>query len=307
MAWNGSDGAAAVPRKAGCAAGNGRGGASNPAHRPFAAFRGILAALVVVVGAGAAWWWFARPAPKPEAPLRDVKKGAAPSAARPKPAAAKSGASHAETPQEPKVAVKPAATGDWQIVNGFKVPKGARLVRNSLTNRRERVFARATDALIASYIEPPTGGIMPPPLPMPGNAGKKFLESLATPIEIAETDSEEVRRLKESVIIARAQIKQMMDEGRSFEDILSEHYRLSADNAKIRQSTQKELDAIYSQGDIDGAAKYKRTMDLAFQQMGIDALDEPMTHAERKRQRKLQNEAREAASANEQENERSQE
>ncbi|MBQ3809162.1 MAG: hypothetical protein II840_14540 [Kiritimatiellae bacterium] len=195
-----------------------------------------------------------------------------------------------------------AVTGDWQMVNGFKVPKGARLVRNSLTNRRERVFARASDALIASYLQQPQGGVMPPPLPMVGNAEKKFLESLATPIEILDTDSEEVRRLKESVIIAREQIKQRMDEGESFEAILNDHWKLSAENAKIRRDAQRELDAIYASGDKDGAEKYRRVIDIALQQMGVEGLDEPMTHAERKRRRHEENEAREAAAAAEEEN-----
>ena len=178
-------------------------------------------------------------------------------------------------------------------INGFKVPKGARLVRNSLTNRPVRVFQRATDTLIASYLQPPSGGIMPPPMPIPGNAGKKFLESLETPIEILDTDSDEICRMKEAVIVARAQIKQMMDEGQSFEAILADHYRLTEENTRIRRDAQKELDAIHAQGDAKGAEKYRRTIDLALQQMGIDPLDEPMTNAEKKRKRHLENEAKE--------------
>ena len=186
-----------------------------------------------------------------------------------------------------------AVTGDWQMVNGFKVPKGARLVRNSLTNRPVRVFQRATDTLIASYLQPPSGGIMPPPMPIPGNAGKKFLESLDTPIEILDTDSDEICRMKEAVIVARAQITQMMDEGQSLEAILADHYRLTEENTRIRRDAQKELDAIHAQGDAKGAEKYRRTIDLALQQMGIDPLDEPMTNAEKKRKRHLENEAKE--------------
>ena len=198
----------------------------------------------------------------------------------------------AAAPENPQGA-RQAVTGDWQMVNGFKVPKGARLVRNSLTNRPVRVFQRATDTLIASYLQPPSGGIMPPPMPIPGNAGKKFLESLDTPIEILDTDSDEICRMKEAVIVARAQIKQMMDEGQSFEAILADHYRLTEENTRIRRDAQKELDAIHAQGDAKGAEKYRRTIDLALQQMGIDPLDEPMTNAEKKRKRHLENEAKE--------------
>ena len=189
-------------------------------------------------------------------------------------------------PQEPD-------TGKWQVVNGFKVPKGARLVRNSLTNKQERIFATASDALIASYLQPPVNGTMPPPLPVTGDAGRRFLESLEVPVEIKDTDSEDVRRQKESVIIARAQIKDMMDQGYSFEEILSEHYRLAEENNRIRKAAQKELNGIYMSGDADGAERYRKMMDAAMSQMGIDPLDEPMTLEERREIKRLRREARE--------------
>ena len=298
MAWNGSDirntnGTSAAKRPVG-------GAKKSPSvmRGAFAAFAVVaLAASVFLAarqflnggdGSGDAAEPRERPSQKPTAPRPQTT----PATGVEKPVAA----------PEKSPDARQAVTGDWQMVNGFKVPKGARLVRNSLTNRRERVFARASDALIASYLQQPQGGVMPPPLPMVGNAEKKFLESLATPIEILDTDSEEVRRLKESVIIAREQIKQRMDEGESFEAILNDHWKLSAENAKIRRDAQRELDAIYASGDKDGAEKYRRVIDIALQQMGVEGLDEPMTHAERKRRRHEENEAREAAAAAEEEN-----
>ena len=288
MAWNGSNGKNT----------NGTSAAKRPvggAKKSPSVMRGAFAALAVV--ALAAGVFFAvrhsqdsddgdvatpgeRSSQKPTPPRQ--KKTPATDVVKPEAAAP-------ENPQHARQAV----TGDWQMVNGFKVPKGARLVRNSLTNRPVRVFQRATDTLIASYLQPPSGGIMPPPMPIPGNAGKKFLESLETPIEILDTDSDEICRMKEAVIVARAQIKQMMDEGQSFEAILADHYKLTEENARIRRDAQKELDAIHAQGDAKGAEKYRRTIDLALQQMGIDPLDEPMTNAEKKRKRHLENEAKE--------------
>ena len=291
MAWNGSNGKNT----------NGTSAAKHPvggARKRPSIVRGAFAALAVV--ALAAGVFFAmqhftksgddgdvaapreKPSQKPQPPKRN------PTPAKPTIDVAENGGN-----ASPAADPKPAVTGDWQMVNGFKVPKGARLVRNSLTNRPVRVFQRATDTLIASYLQPPSGGIMPPPMPIPGNAGKKFLESLETPIEILDTDSDDICRMKEAVIVARAQIKQMMDEGQSFEAILADHYKLTEENARIRRDAQKELDAIHAQGDAKGAEKYRRTIDLALQQMGIDPLDEPMTNAEKKRKRHLENEAKE--------------
>ena len=293
MAWNGSDGKGVSSRASSAA--NRRSNAPTKKTSANSFIKGIVAAVIVVCGAVLCLLWLSQ---------RDIEPSD-PTPAKVKPVAANNGKptvrkSQSEKPSpvatvEQSIEKPQTDTNRFQIVNGFKVPKGARLVRNSLTNKQERVFERASDALIASYLQPAEGGIMPPPLPMVGNAEKKFLVSLATPIEILDTDSEDIRRQKEAVIIAREQIKQRMDEGESFEAILNDHYNLSAENAKIRRNAQKELDAIYSSGDKDGAAKYRRVIDIALQQMGAEGLDEPMTHAERKQKRHDENEAREAA------------
>ena len=297
MAWNGSN---AKSTNYTSAAKRSVGGAKkSPSF-----MRGAIAALAVVALAAGVFFamqHFTKSGDDGDVAAPGEKPSQKPTPPRPK-------KTHATDVEKPMAAVpekshdaRQAVTGDWQMVNGFKVPKGARLVRNSLTNRPVRVFQRATDTLIASYLQPPSGGRMPPPMPIPGNAGKKFLESLDTPIEILDTDSEEVCRMKEAVIVARAQIKQMMDEGQSFEAILADHYKLTEENARIRRDAQKELDAIHAQGDAKGAAKYRRTIDIALQQMGIDPLDEPMTNAEKKRKRHLENEARENAEQGENE------
>lgn len=256
-------------------------------------------AIVIVAAAGGISWWALRGdggEGDEEVAAAHGRGGLiatnAPAKAAAPDKAPAAGASAAKAP----VVLQEADTNRFRLVNGFKVPKGARLVRNSLTNKPVRVFERASDALIASYLQPAEGGIVPPPLPMVGNASRKFLESLSTPIEIDDDDSEEVRRLKEAVIVAREQIKQRMDEGESFEAILGDHYRLSVENAKIRRNAQKELDAIYCNGDADGATRYRMVMDVALSQMGIDALDEPMTHAQRKQLNRLRNAEAEASS-----------
>ena len=192
--------------------------------------------------------------------------------------------------EEPQIPIgrptKPGApyrydTNKWQEVDGFIIPVGARLIRNSLTNKVRRVFNHMSDTMIAEVLQPPEGGVMPPPPPITAGMHDKFLKSLDDPIVINDDDTPEVKEQKESVIIARAQIKERIDNGERFEDILREHWTLTEDNLKIKRNAQKELDAIYAQGDRDGAAKYKRVMDVALSQMGISELDEPSTPRER--------------------------
>ncbi len=253
-------------------------------------------AIAVVAAMAVVWWWLdrdnARPSPEPEVPKKT---------AQPKEATPLKAPKHVPEPEAPKnIVVSPRAAKDpqqaedtnkWQIVNGFKVPKGARLIKNSLTNRQERIFKDSTDTLIASYLQQPVHGILPPPVPMTANAGERFLRSLENPIEIKDTDSEEIRAQKEAVIVARAQIKELMDGGATFEEILSEHRKLAEENLKIRRNAQKELNEIFNSGDFDGATRYKKVIDVALEQMGVEPLDKPLTKDERREQKRLRREA----------------
>ena len=240
--------------------------------------RGAVAAVIVVVGAVSVWWLLS---PSPTRQTSNVKhQTSKPShikevkpASAPKPAA-----------EEKKVAeTAPAApaekpywdTNKWELQNGFLVPKGARLVRNYLTNKVERIFKHSTDDTILAYLYPQPGGALAPMQPIMGRSDEIFLKSLNDPVIINEDDSEKVREQKELVIVARAQIKERMDAGEKFADILRENYRLMEENQKIRRDAQKELYRIYRDGDLEGAKKYKRVMDVALQQMGIGELKDP--------------------------------
>ena len=79
-----------------------------------------------------------------------------------------------------------------------------------------------------------------------------------------------------------------MDAGEKFADILKENYKLMEENAQIRRNAQKELNTIYRDGDLEGAKKYKRVMDVALQQMGIGELKDPSEN--RKMSRRMKNE-----------------
>lgn len=284
MAWNGS--------------GNGTGTPAASPRKPVAKkggsplFKGLLAGLIVVVGALAIALYI-MPREKPaaseqtERPSKKIKDVKPPKIVR------KNVEAKSEKQVKPEVVEKknfPYDPEKWQEVDGHIIPKGARLVNNYLTNKVERTFKYSTDEVILGYIQVPEDGMMPPPHPIMPSSEKTFLKSLDDPIEILDTDSEKVRAQKEQVIIARAQIKERMDAGESFEEILSDHYKLMSENNKIRRDAQKELDEIYKRGDIEGANKYKLIIDTALSQMGVEALDDPDRKQLRKQQRKLLNE-----------------
>ena len=136
-----------------------------------------------------------------------------------------------------------------------------------------------------------------PPMPMVGGGAhdKEFLESLNDEIVIEDDDSDVVRNQKAIVINARAQIKDLMDKGYHFDEIIEDYRRLTSENLEIRNEAMRELNAIHAAGDVQGERAYQIRIDAALQQMGIDPLDNPMTpderramRAERRAQRELE-------------------
>ena len=162
-------------------------------------------------------------------------------------------------------------------------------------------FDTASDQVIAMAIQADEHGM--PPMPLSGGLEREFLESLNKEIVILDTDDEQTRSLKESVKATRAEIKKLMDEGMSFNQIMQEHQKLANENAKIRDDATLELKKILDSGDVEGAKAYKRKINLALDQMGIKGLSVAVTEEERaeraaaRRERMLERRARQAAQA----------
>ena len=162
-------------------------------------------------------------------------------------------------------------------------------------------FDTASDQVIAMAIQADEHGM--PPMPLSGDLEREFLESLKKEIVVLDTDDEQTRALKESVRATRAEIKKLLDEGMSFNQVMQEHQKLANENAKIRDDATLELKKILDSGDVEGAKAYKRKINLALEQMGIKGLSVAVTDEERaeraaaRRERMLERRARQAAQA----------
>lgn len=160
------------------------------------------------------------------------------------------------------------------------------------------LFKHGTDQVLAMVLGGTTGHI--PPLMIRGGAAmdEQFRRSLKDPIVINETDSERVKARKRQVIEARETIKELMDGGAHFSDILADHRRVFNENVDIRAAAMRELNAIHEQGDAEGERAYRLKVDTALSQMGIAPLDDPKTKAERLQEREARRAARELDKAN---------
>ncbi len=79
---------------------------------------------------------------------------------------------------------------------------------------------------------------------LPTTLEADFLKSLNQPIEINPDDSEETKQLKKEMIELKPQLKKMMDEGHSLEEILNEYRKSIAKVYDLELNLRRELDEI---------------------------------------------------------------
>ena len=268
MAWNGSDGAAKVPRKAGCGAAP----RPVPSAKGKSPLRGVLAALVVVIGAGLAWWWLAddRGTPQVQQPSKPVP--VRPRRANEAAKGAASGGGSAERIADPAPSVIPDAGAAAAAAEEARLKKW----RDKFAKHRS-IFTNASDQILGMIASTPPGRDMPP-LPITKSVDHDFMKSLETPIEILDGDSAEVRAAKESVIKLRAEVLAIKEsEGLSVYEILTQHQSLLRENAALRIEAQNEALDIYKSGDVELAREYVDKANEKLIELGSEPIRMPGT------------------------------
>lgn len=130
----------------------------------------------------------------------------------------------------------------------------------------------STDGVLATALLCAKGGSMPPWPNMGVGMDKEFRKSLKDPILVLETDDDKTAALKRIVSSAREEMKERLEAGEHFCDVMNDFRELTNENGKIRANAIRELNQIKASGDTEGARKYEVTMNAAFSQMGIEPI-----------------------------------
>lgn len=266
MAWNGSNGASAPKQK--------------PTNGARAVSKGALAGVIVVLGAAAALYFLmpaSAPTPKASAPkeknYQDDSVG--------------------------KKSLIPTEVGGSNMTYDSFESDGVSVETSLATNttasaseaedekRRHKtvivkpVFDNPTDQAIAMLMS--SDGITPaPPVPVGALSDEEFTKSLDTPIEILDTDSDWVREIKGRVIAVRAEIKERMNNGESFANIIAEHQNTEMDNFRFRREVMTELNDIVRSGDMELAERYISTANVYLRQLGAQEIKMPSASVQNK-------------------------
>ena len=137
------------------------------------------------------------------------------------------------------------------------------------SKRAKELGVTAVDQLLNMATTSPTD-IPPPPLPITSRMEDDFREMLKKPIEIKNTDSEDVRIIKEKMLKNRAEMLALLDEGYTIHDVLTKHQETLTDHANLRRTVMEGLKEYEDEGDTDGAEAYLKVMNAKLEEMGVE-------------------------------------
>jgi len=171
-------------------------------------------------------------------------------------------------------------TNGTLVVETFVTTDGK--VHKYYHDERENVLPSAADQVLA-MMTAPDDGFGAPPLPHIDNFEDAFGDALQKEIVVNESDSAEVKALKERVIAARKELLDLMAQGVNANDVVAEYKRTQEDNATIRFDAAKGVRELLDAGDIDAAkelcAKYNEVLERA-NMMPIEIPDEYLKQEE---------------------------
>ena len=280
MAWNYSGGVARATRK-----GYGQRMADRRAVPPPSGngvwLRCAVAALVVVAGAGVAWWWFASSRARTDE--EEIRRRDAPKTRRATNKGTKvtSDSSGVGRLRETSVTHSSSNVASSETSSAEADAEAAAAEEARQNKWKEKfakhrsIFTNGSDQILGMIASAPPGRDMPP-LPITKSIDRDFMNSLDTPIEILESDSDKVRAVKEAVLKLRAEILAIKEsEGLSVYEILTQHQTLLRENTALRVEAQKDAAEIYKNGDVELAREYVDKVNEKLIKLGAEPIKMP--------------------------------
>ena len=259
-------------------------GAAKPAPKKPSAMRGVVAGLVVVAVALGAVCYFMiggsqetprHKADKERGRIKQVKTAvasrekASDSAKEDARRDAWPGQTDKDAPIAGKAATSPTDSSNQQmtVVEERQPPSPGNL-------------PTASDQVLAMLSDSGGGGIEGPPPPNHAMSDKEFRESLKKEIVILETDDERTVKMKEEVIGLRQQMLELLDQGMTVDEILTEHRENAEKDAELKRKATLDLIELVDSGNYEQARKYRLVVNAALQQMGIKDVSYPVSPKE---------------------------
>ena len=187
-----------------------------------------------------------------------------------------------QKPKSPTPSKTISPTGIVEVISVRTNSNGAIIERyrraDGTTAKRIRfpppIFKTASDSVLALIAQVKPGQSMAP-LPSNPVTDEEFLESLNDPIIIEKNDSAEIKALKTSVMALRTEIKALLDQGRSVNEILAEHQAVTHHTEALHVEALKEIKRLIDNGERAAAVDYAVEINKKLQDWGLKEIAVP--------------------------------
>ena len=282
MAWNGSDKspqtnptAKSVPKAA----------QSKPGKQTWKPLVGVLFAVVAIVALVCVFMNRTEESvekpkvketekPKTEAKPRKPSAPSVEKPEKPKQEVPKSEVLGKTPTGEEYVAVEASTNSTGVVESMYTLADGSKKKVVMLQSKDTLIFDNDFDNMLGLIGTTPLDQKLPP-MPDLGDMEEQFKKAMKSPIVIREEDSEQAKKMKEAARNLRLEINDLMREGYTLTQILSEYESLRDRNVKERHTFQAELNEIYNSGDIEGARDYLEKANEKLEEFGIIPLTMP--------------------------------
>lgn len=170
---------------------------------------------------------------------------------------------------------------DGSVLERFRTADGRIRSRQSAPRP---VFDNVSDQIIAMAASGAESGSVMPPMPIMDNADEAFIKSLERDIVINDDDPDEVKSLKKNVMTIREEIRQLMNEGHSFADVIREHRDIVNHGVEMRREAIRTIKEFVDGGDREAAKECLEKFNEVLAGMGIQGVEMPLTDEERRAQ-----------------------
>ncbi len=221
-----------------------------------AVLRGMAAGAIVIAAGLMVWWWFAsQQIDEPEDKTVPTKKvQPAPKPVAPKPQ---------EPPKEEQVVTWRGKKyplynekGGRAYVTGYGVRYHTpQVITNSASAQRAipweaKPFKHSTDRMIAILLNTEPGTRFIGGFKYDKTFNKRFLESLKTPIEAEDGDSEDVKLIKEAVAETRADLKARLEKGEDIAQLILDTQNELQQLGAYKHDLEKQLSELARKQDM---------------------------------------------------------
>lgn len=141
-------------------------------------------------------------------------------------------------------------------------------------NTRDEILPSGVDQILAIMTQG-DDGLGAPPLPLMTNLENEIADALKKDIVIKDSDSDEIKAMKERVKSARKELMELMAQGVSPEEIVKEYNRVQEYNAEVRLLAVQDVKALLDEGRREDAQIAADKYNAELQKMGLMIIELP--------------------------------